>query len=201
MRSSCLLNRKPSPVQAAGPQQCSEKIEEDKSRKIYAHQPGQGWRRGIKSGNKLADEQGARAEPGEGGFGLAHAGVGFERDPAEQVQYYRAAALTKEVPEGVTAQGSQRRNEHRQRQMHAALSGEGASGQQERDRGNGQTTLLDQHPDKEQGIPVMHYEFERFFHEIQGRARDLVGCGLAGKVPQAAGRSDLATGALRTRSP
>ena len=50
--------------------------------------------------------------------------------------------------------------------LHAALSGERSGGQQQRRGGNGQATLLDQHPAKEQGIAVLHHELERLSHAI-----------------------------------
>src|SRR5208283_290574 len=152
------------PGKSARPKQCPEKIKEKEPREIDAHHARQSRCRRVQAGYELANEQRARPELGKRSFGAANARVRLESDAAEQIEHHSTAALSEEVPERVGNQRSKRWNERGQREMHPALCCERSSGQQQRRGWNGQTALLDQHPEEQQGIAVTNHELERFSH-------------------------------------
>ena len=62
---------------------------------------GKRWGNGAETGNKFREQQRARALLGKNSLGAANAGIGFERNLAEELQNANTLLAAEDVPDGV----------------------------------------------------------------------------------------------------
>jgi uncharacterized GH25 family protein len=151
--------------EGAGPEQRAQRIEKQKTPNRRLEDAGEGWGSGIESGHEFGDQQSAHPLIGEGQFRLANAGIRFEGYPAEKVQDLHAFTAPELVPNEVRAYGGDHRDQQRKRDAHVSRAGKCSRSQQHGNGRDRQSRLLQDDPEKEDGIPVLGYELQGV-HEL-----------------------------------
>ena len=93
-------------------------------------------RDGGKAGNELCDDEGLEAPAHEFRFGLADAGPGVDRDPAEPCEHLVPVASPDQIPRRIRDDRARGRGEQGERELRAP-AGNASREQQRRDSGNG----------------------------------------------------------------
>jgi hypothetical protein len=101
---------------------------------------------------------------GEQVFGTIHAGIGIQRDTAEEMQDRTPAMATDLIPETIAQQGSDDSQNEGQGQVHSASAGQCPGSEQQGGSRDGQTQLLSENPKKQYKIPVLNQKLGHLIH-------------------------------------